>query len=496
MARRGTWIGVVLVTLGLSAPREARADDDAGGVASAADVPAAQLATALDLGLYLGVATLIYVLDASNNQDHEYDWSLETLKAKLITRDGLRFDDNALLLNTPGHALSGTLYFVSARAHGANQFEALGTSLAAAAAWELGSEYLEVLSLNDLIITPTGGLALGESVNQLGEFFRRSEPRPVNRILGAILMGPGPLLPWHATTRAAIAQRENSPPPWGRIHVGAGVEISPLGRENRTRTTALADLHARIVTVPGYGSPDAKGPIWSTQTLRSELRLRFAGGPTGLDQLWISGEAMWSGAHGGRIDQGAAGLYGAEWVVGPSALYDHRELRAAAGDDQLGAASPLGVNAHLAVRLGAPALRIDASVHPVFAAVRSQAWPQVASAPHPEPPEVLSRHGYYFATGARGAVALELDWGAWRVRAAARAFALSSAEWMLVPSRASTLALSDQRLSWEAMIGHRLPWNSMVAAISFERDARWSRVEETSVAAVRPSVAFRLLHEL
>jgi hypothetical protein len=490
---------MALLALGMNAAREARAEGDAERAAPVPDVGGAQVATALDLGLYLGVATVLYVLDASNNRDQEYDWSVETLKEKFLTRDGLRFDDNPLLLNTPGHALAGTLYFLSARAHGANEIEALGATFAASAAWELATEYREVLSLNDLIITPTGGIALGETLNQLGEFFRRGEPSLVNRIVGAILKGPSPLFPWHSSglrPGGATDDRGGAGPVWGRVRAGVGALISPLASGSRTRAAALADLHARIVNVPGYGRPETNAPVWLGQTLRSELRLRIAGGPTGVDQLWISGEAMWSGARGGRVEQGRSGVYGVEWLAGPSAIYDHREFSAAAGADRLGAVSPAGVNAHLAVHLGAPKLRVDASIHPVFAAVHSHAWPRAAMGAYPKPPDVLSSQGYYFAAGARGAGAVELDWGAWRLRAAARAYALSSAEWMEVPARASKMVLGDQRLSWEASVGHRLPWQSTFVSLSFEREARWSRAEETSVANARPSVAFQIAYEL
>jgi hypothetical protein len=67
---------------------------------------------------------------------------------------------------------------------------------------------------------------------------------------------------------------------------------------------------------------------------------------------------------------------------------------------------------------------------------------------------------------------------------------------MLVPTRASRLALTDQRLSWEASVGHRLPWPSALAEISVEREERWSRVEDTAVAGARPSLSLRLVYEL
>ena len=489
-------LGVVLV-----APTRAVRADDRAEPERSPPAPASEqrLATALDLGLYLAIGTAWYILDQTNERDREYDWSFATLKKKFVTREAFRFDDNTFGVNAPGHPIAGSLYFLSARSHGGNSLEAFAIASAGSAVWELGIEFQEVLSINDVITTSMGGAALGESFFQIGEFFRRAAPTPLNAILGTVLMGATPFLPWdHREPRTHHAFGASGYPVdmWHRIYVGAGVEMSRASAGAPERAAALLDAGARVIDLADYGRVGTTDPTWLGRSLRADFHVRGTATPSGAEGLWLSAEAIWSGAYGRTLRADGGGLHGVEWLAGPSAIYDYQQRSVAAGRDRIEAVSPIGASGHAAVHLGASQLRFDASLHPVFAAVHSHAWEEIAGAAPEVPPAALGRDGYYFSLGARAALAAALEWGGWRLGASARAYALSSAEWMEVPAHASSIELADQRVAWEASIARDLAFGGMLARIALRNDAHWSRAQGAFVDGARPSMVLQLEHEL
>ncbi|HYX92086.1 MAG TPA: DUF3943 domain-containing protein [Myxococcaceae bacterium] len=502
MARRGTWAAVTLATLLVGQAGTAQAEGEADTPLSMRETEAfhQRLATALDLGFYMAIGTVWYLLDDVNVRDRQYDWSFTTLKKKFLTREAFRFDDNTFGVNAPGHAIAGSLYFLSARTHGASTLEASATALLGSTAWELAVEYREVLSLNDVITTSVGGVALGETFFQVGEFFRRSKPTLVNRVLGVFLMGPSPLLPWDHRPPSAQHTLDSGGYPedmWRRIHIGGGAELSRAAARAPWRSSALVDAHARTVDLAEYGHPGTSDPRWIGRALLADLHVRAAASPSGFDGLWLSAEALWSGMYGKTLRDQGGGPRGIEWLAGLSAIYDYHQMSPDHGRDRLEAVSPIGAFGHAAVHLGAPQLRFDASVYPVFAAVHSHAWQEIATDAREAAPDSLERDGYYFSMGTRAAGAIALEWGGWRVGASARGYALSSAEWMEVPAHASRMLLSDRRLSWEASLARNLMFAGMFAEVAVRNDAWWSRAENfSSVGAAPPSVVLQILHEL
>lgn len=87
------------------------------------------------------------------------------------------------------HPLAGTLYYIAARGNRLTILESLGYAAAMSTLWEFLGEFREKVSINDMLVTPISGLAIGESTTQLGAFFDRGCATGVNRFFGA-LFGP------------------------------------------------------------------------------------------------------------------------------------------------------------------------------------------------------------------------------------------------------------------------------------------------------------------
>jgi hypothetical protein len=107
-------------------------------------------------------------------------------------RQGFVWDNDCFLDNQLAHPYHGSLYHNSARASGYGFWSSLPFVAVGSAGWELFGENIQA-SLNDLITTTAGGMALGEVTYRLSGLLasRRGRGRPgVGRGTGAFLASP------------------------------------------------------------------------------------------------------------------------------------------------------------------------------------------------------------------------------------------------------------------------------------------------------------------
>ncbi|KAA6340370.1 hypothetical protein EZS27_011766 [termite gut metagenome] len=76
------------------------------------------------------------------------------------------WDNEMLFTNMIAHPYAGGLYFNAARANGFNFWQSIPFAVAGSYVWEYFGENIRA-SLNDLIATPIGGIALGEMTHRL-----------------------------------------------------------------------------------------------------------------------------------------------------------------------------------------------------------------------------------------------------------------------------------------------------------------------------------------
>jgi hypothetical protein len=107
-------------------------------------------------------------------------------------RDGFVWDNDCFLDNQLAHPYHGSLYHSSARASGYGFWSSIPFVAAGSATWELFGENITA-SLNDLINTTLGGVALGEVTWRLSSLLgsrRASGPAAVGRELTAFALSP------------------------------------------------------------------------------------------------------------------------------------------------------------------------------------------------------------------------------------------------------------------------------------------------------------------
>jgi hypothetical protein len=125
----------------------------------------------------LSLGTGWYLLDDRN----VLDWDKPSLKSRL-TGSSWRFDNNYFAMNFVLHPLFGATTYAAARDSHASVATSFLVSLGTSMAWEFIIEYNERVSINDVLVTPIGGVALGEFAHKLGYYLSSSASRSPSRI--------------------------------------------------------------------------------------------------------------------------------------------------------------------------------------------------------------------------------------------------------------------------------------------------------------------------
>ena len=123
------------------------------------------------------------------NQDYAYI-SLNTIKENF--KHGFVWDNDNMSTNMFFHPYHGNLYFNAARSNGYNYWQSGLFALGGSAMWELFMEN-EYPSTNDIIATPIGGMALGETLYRTSDLIlddRAIGRERVGREMAAFIVSP------------------------------------------------------------------------------------------------------------------------------------------------------------------------------------------------------------------------------------------------------------------------------------------------------------------
>jgi hypothetical protein len=177
----------VLVCVSRRAPADQSTPPDEGRTFEYTTIANKQYLRAVleELGL-LGLGLTHYFANQEVNSadwDLDYDWP--SMRAKLVG-DAYAFDTNHFDTNFVSHPGAGMLYYLAARGNRLSVLESLGFAFVSSAVWEYAGEYRELVSVNDLVVTPFAGFTLGESTTAIGAFFDRSCRNSATATLGSV----------------------------------------------------------------------------------------------------------------------------------------------------------------------------------------------------------------------------------------------------------------------------------------------------------------------
>jgi hypothetical protein len=398
-----------IFTVLLTSPIAAVAQDTPPPDSAAASIPPAREAAPAATGPnYLRPIMQSGVLIAGGlgfyfwqGERNHYDWPLSwsTVRERFTTLKHIRFDENEFAMNNVAHPGAGLLHYRFARLNGFEPRGAFVHALVGSTFWEMIIELREIASINDLIVTPFAGLALGEALHQHELFFRRAAPTRLNRMAAHAFAGPvasDRLL--GGRTPAPAPQLPGSGLPSDRAHrLRLHMEYGPhAGGEPGLAIGASSEI--------GTGARDPAEQYWHTGAQPfTRLHLRLAAAGPALERADLGALAVFPGLRRGALyaESGGAPTGAALHVGAASAFYMHFEDFGARMWDAIAAADLLGVHVD-AVRHGdILSARGSGGGYAAFSSMRPAAlWPWFEEhGAIPLRAGVLYRNQYYFGYG-------------------------------------------------------------------------------------------------
>ena len=369
---------------------------------------------ALELGVAMGLGVVWYESQIELNKlDFDFDrtWSEQT--RRLFSSDGYRFDDNNLTLNV-GHAFMGAYYHQFARQNGGGMLEALLFDFLTSSVWELTVEHREVVSLNDTVVTALGGVSIGESLYQVGDYFARSRPTLRNRLLMG-LFSPAHAAGWLFGDRprpsaAGFDGRGLARDAQLRFELGLGGGRRPLdgagpGWESQLR----GDIE--LINLASFGHA-ASRRRWLEGGEMSRILVDYRGSRQDLEALSITTRAsLWGRYRQETQATAGGGLRGYAAFLGSATAFELQVEELGTFDDFLSAMHLPGPSADLTWHRDRLSLRLVSDVNPDFAMVRPLALDHERSPLelHGEK-STIPTHRYYYALGVAAATRLEASY--------------------------------------------------------------------------------------
>ncbi|HEY0705155.1 MAG TPA: DUF3943 domain-containing protein, partial [Polyangia bacterium] len=372
----------------------------------------------LEIGAAIAVGAVWYQSQIELNKlDFDFDRTWSDQWRRLSTSAGYRFDDNNPTLNV-GHAFMGSIYHQFARANGGTMAEALLFDFVTSSTWELTVEHREVVSVNDQIVTTLGGVAVGESLFQLGDYFARSRPTVVNRALMS-LFSPAHALGWLFGERprpaadfegahglAADADHRFA------LSLGGAQAIADVGaapaieRSDEAWRGALR-LDLELINLPEYGRARNRSR-WTRGGEFTHIEANLIGGRDRMRNQALSARASLWGHHRHTAAAAGEGVRGSALYLGTATAFDLTSDVLGPANDFVAAMHLVGPAVDATLFRDRWRLRAGADLFPDFAMVRPYALREVPTGlPRAGMKSTLQGSDYYYAFGMHSAARLE-----------------------------------------------------------------------------------------
>ena len=377
---------------------------------------------------------------------------------KLTFRPGTwAFDADDFGTNMVGHPTAGTVYYLIARGNRVSIPEAFAWTFGTSLVWEL-IEFKEAVSINDVIMTPVGGLALGEAFSQLSAWFDRGPDDGLSRAM-AFLFSPAKKL--HDWIDRTVPDRDPRARGWHEFTFSGGAGFLSQSATRLNYAVVQLDLGTRIFRAPGYGEPGHGRFAWDDgNASRIGLGGTFAGSQV-VDFLFDTETAL-VGLYLRQLEGGTEGPEGWDLFLGGTVGYEyglHRWDLSTGDANRIALVRLPGVSLRArwlsgpwTATLGLDAALTFGGVQPF--AFRQPVWFPVGTAL----PPVLLAGDYYYALGFQGAPSVEVRLGDVAVGGALKVDLLTGLTQPNVVDVPGTMAhLDDQRWLASAWARWRFP---------------------------------------
>jgi hypothetical protein len=455
------------------------------------------LRAALQLGTVFLIGSAYYVSTSTETPDWDLNYDWDVFRSK-VTGEAFGPDPNQFGTNFIGHPLGGAGYYLSARSNHGSVLQSSAFAFIGSLLWELFGEISSHVSLNDSIVTPLAGIAIGESTYQLGSFFDRSAPSLQNRALGTIV---GPFKTFNDWVDGAKPTRVSRGFPEQEQHrfefsAGFGVR-QQAGSSSGSFSESRIRLSERIARFTPFDQPGTHSK-WFHDGDASGIDLDLAIGAQGASNLRLDTRAVLAGYSFRNVQSTAAGPRGGGGLIGLGAGFHyalHDYGHSAVGEaDRSSAVRPLDVVLEHRARLSEVVIDSYVEAGPSFGGVRSFALDGLADQPQRLPalallPQVTQLNGYYFGLGGAGLAALGVRWRSLQLRTRLQLQAQSAPN---MPGEELRVRLFDmerhteQALGWAVAGGvtHLWLYAEQRSRVGSVNDASFERTESTLGAAI------------
>jgi len=358
-------------------------------------------------GGMLAFELFLYWYDPNANA---VDWQFPDLGEKLSQRSIARFDDNLTSTNWLLHPLAGSVHYGFTRVNGFGVAPSFGVAAASSLLYEVVFEWREIISINDLIVTPFGGMAVGEAFFQLGNYLNSRQPRPrylhevtgageFGRNVGSVTLG----LPRHTNNDPAAAPLVPddalglSSAYAHRFELFMGEDFV-ANDEGATGAVTALGATSDIVAMPGFLRPGRFGTWFGGGNFtRLAARLSFDHSVRDFD---FQADSHLFGQFEQDIRAQAGGLRGYARELSFRTMLHYSQRSLLDRDDQYGVVHLLAPVGNWWLEHGPIRLRFGVDIAPDFAAPMSLAFePWAAAYGREGSKSSLLSHGYYFAWG-------------------------------------------------------------------------------------------------
>lgn len=425
-------------------------------------------------------------------EDWEYHFTWEDQKKRIFQLDGFRMDSNTFEFNWT-HSLAGGMYYNYARTNHLNKFQSLVYSFTCAFAWESLVEFREVISINDMITTPMGGVSFGESMFQLGRYFRSQRPTFTNKI-ARILSNPIMAFnEWLDRKKYKDPFAYGEGEFWGDCRLVVGPRFDSMAGESANTLTHVG-LETQIFHLPGYGEPGSTS-THIKDTLFSEFNLGATYSKKGMYEFDVYAKAVLFG-HFSQNIQGTSinDRRGYSFSVGAASVFDVMNLNPDKLPADANASVPDKADKHCIINLLGPTvdftiyrdrlkIRFGADAYADFALIHSHAFKRYKELfPVGVTKCILAEHGYYYALGVTLSSLLQIEYANLELKGAVRFHYFDSVDGMdrfqpdITPG--NDFNLKDRRVNYQLSLGYHIPRTPIQVAAGLEQIERWGTVEK------------------
>jgi len=454
----------------------------------------------IEWGVFVAGITVQYWLSASFPEDADYRLTLGDQLNRIFFLDAFRFDSNQFSLNW-SHISGAAMYYQFGRTNHLPWTYCYLMSFAGSTWWEVIGEPKEVISINDMIVTGLGGLAVGEPWYQFGKFFlhqRTFFPRVLSFLNPVLRIN-------HALDHKDPATRAYIQPGWHDISFLAGARrLSGAG--TAPGTDLYFGFQGQLILPPEYGRP---GEVRRSlkDTYFSEISVDYAFRNGHAEETRWSAKAVPLGLFDQKIGPDGNGY---SLMVGlgsafeyfkkrPIADYDAVPVPVKTDLDRLHLEEPRSFTDKLALlHIAGPVLdltvfrrglrlRTVLEGYVDFGLVNATALNDYSVTRSIEGLQtIVFYYGYFYGFGGSGAASFSLNYKGIEARGRAELGAWGSADSLhrFQSEFTHNAHLADTRVLYRGGISWTVPRTSVKLFFDLERVRRWGRLEEVRTTRV------------